>query len=189
MEGDVLDTDTGREQDFTSHLSDSETRAPLDKSATQKPQLFAMRSPCSPVLEDMQIPVILVPNALQVKEQNKFTTAIKVLTGCAPKPNRGQDLWLKRYCQCRPPQTWTPRHDLSWRAKERLPRHSQYRPPKTSFQLHQTNFLRGLTDRRATANPALHRRFRGVAECNVDVKELGHSEQNLPYVTNYVYYH
>ncbi|KAL3227195.1 hypothetical protein MRX96_024165 [Rhipicephalus microplus] len=81
VEEDVLDTDTRREQDSMPHLSDSAIRAPLEKSATQKPQLLGMRSPCSSVLEDMQIPVSSVLHVLQVKEQNKFTTAIKVLSG------------------------------------------------------------------------------------------------------------
>ncbi|KAL3198077.1 hypothetical protein MRX96_044510 [Rhipicephalus microplus] len=42
VEGDMLDTDTGHEQDSMPHLSDSATRAALDKSATQKLQLFVI---------------------------------------------------------------------------------------------------------------------------------------------------
>ncbi|KAH8030632.1 hypothetical protein HPB51_010566 [Rhipicephalus microplus] len=81
VEGDGLDTNTGLKQDSMPHLSDSVTPAPLDKSATQKPQLLVMWSPSSPALEDMLIPVSPVPVTLQVKEQSKFTPPIRVLSG------------------------------------------------------------------------------------------------------------
>ncbi|KAL3170433.1 hypothetical protein MRX96_014665 [Rhipicephalus microplus] len=105
------------------HHSDSTTATPLDENTTEKPQPLVMLSPCSPALEGMQISSSPVADALQVKEPNKFTTAIDVLalrpTGTATGDH--PDVWMATTCCLRSRNPLRPTRVNTWKTCASIP--------------------------------------------------------------------